>query len=112
MNQNIYDAQGNKWTLCTNGFMSRNDSWDEDDEYETLLYWNRIVYRQNRYDQWEQWNGTKWIISTDPRLTSSTTSVPSLGRYHINSLIRFKFSFYTNLLLWINIWHLETMLVF
>ncbi len=99
----IYDAEGNNWTIWMSGHMYHNGKCNDNDKYKMLLYWSGIVYRQNATDHWHQWNGTEWIISSDPRLTlssiitSSIKPVPSISKYHINSLVRFQFLFYTSL---------------
>jgi hypothetical protein len=80
----IVDSNGGVWTVDTGGVCYRNGVQASGCSYvKVLLYYNNVMYVENTYGAWYQWNGSSWtVIAGDPQPPGSVPVVT----YHYDTL--------------------------
>ena len=91
----IVDSGGNVWTV-SGGIVRENGALAAYTSAVTLLlYDNNIIYQENSAGGWWSWNGSGWISSSDPRIsTQSSTAPPTIsGSPSLSDLVGQAYSF-------------------
>lgn len=73
----ITDAVGAKWTLVSGTGLQVNRNGvaaGSTANVILLLYFNHTIYEENSTSQWQKWNGSIWVATTDPRIAPPTES--------------------------------------
>jgi hypothetical protein len=79
----IVDSLGTVWTLTSGGQIAKNGTVDPaTGNVILLLYYNNVIYQETSYinpsgqNDWYVWNGSSWALSSDPRVSTTTTMPP------------------------------------
>jgi hypothetical protein len=76
----IIDSSGNVWTVS--GGVYENGTLVTPTAVTLLMYDNDIIYQEDGAGIWWTWNGTTWVLSTNPTLVASPagTSLPTANQ--------------------------------
>jgi hypothetical protein len=77
-NQTIVDANNDTWTIKSDDkIYVHEEPAGSSSEVTLLVYWNQVIYQQNRYGDWWRWvnNTHPWESASDPRPSSHSYTV-------------------------------------